>query len=177
MKERFDLIIQHIDEELATLHPGRVNPAMLEHVKVMAYGAATPLVQLASITSLDAQTLLVQPYDHSVVKEIEKSLREAGRDYSPVVDGTTIRLPFPPLTEEKRRDYVKMMHEICEQGHVSIKKVREEIMNELKDKKNNKELSEDAFFSEQKNIQKIVDDYNDSIKQRSKLKEAELMTI
>lgn len=177
MKERFDLIIQHLQEELVTLHPGRVNPAMLEHVKVMAYGTETFLNQLASITSLDAQTLLIQPWDSSVIKEVEKSLREAGRDYSPVVDGTTIRLPFPPLTEEKRREYVKMMHEICEQGHVSVKKVREEIMNELKDKKNNKELSEDVFFSKQKDIQKMVDDCNDTIKQTAKLKEAELMKI
>lgn len=177
MKDRFDLIVQHIDEELATLHPGRVSPSMIENTKVLAYGAESPLNQLASITSLDAHTLLIQPWDSSVIKDIEKGLREAGRDYNPVVDGKTIRLSFPPLTEEKRRDYVRMMHEICEQGHVSVKKVREEIMNELKEKKANKEMSEDVFFAEQKSVQKIVDEYNETIKERAKLKETELMTI
>lgn len=177
MKDKFDQIIQHLEEELATLHPGRVTPALLDQVFVKAYGTESPLNQLASVTSLDAHTLLIQPWDQSVVKDVEKSLREAGRDYSPVVDGKVIRLPFPPLTEEKRKDYVKMMHEICEQAHVAVKRVREESMNELKTKKNNKELSEDTMFSEQKAVQSMVDEYNTKINERSKSKETELMTI
>ncbi len=177
MSDVFNSTIEHLEKELLGLHPGRVTPAVLDDIKVKAYDTETELNQLASITSQDAQTLLVQPWDASILKDIETALRDAGRDYNPVVDGTTIRLVFPSLTEEKRKELVKRMQQRCEEAHVSIKRIREDIMNDLKDKKKNGEVSEDEFFSEQKDAQSIVDEYNKKIKDIAQAKETELMTI
>ncbi len=177
MKDKFDSIIQHLEVELANIHIGRVTPAVLESIMITAYDTDTELKQLASITNQDAQTLLVQPWDASILKDIETGLRNGKKDLNPVVDGNTIRIVFPPLTEEKRKEVVKQMQQICEEAKVSVKKVREDLMNSLKNKKQNKEISEDDFFAEQKDVQKLVDEYNNKIKELGSAKENELMAI
>lgn len=177
MEKQFEPIIEHLKQELSNIHVGRTSPGMLDGVMITAYGTNTEINQLASITSQDAQTLLIQPWDVSVLKDIEKGLRDAQRDFNPAVDGTVIRLSFPPLTEEKRKEYVKRMYEICEKSHISIKKIREDIMNNLKKLKQNSEISEDVFFSDQKKVQQLVDDNNAKIEAIAKDKETDIMTI
>ncbi|MDP3971183.1 MAG: ribosome recycling factor [bacterium] len=177
MNDKFDSTIQFLEKQLATLHIGRVSPAIMDDINVSVYDSVTPLNQLASITNQGAQSLVIQPWDTSIIKNIEKTLHEADQGFSPVVDGTTIRVVFPPMTEEKRKETVKVVKDRCEEAHVSIKKVREELMHELKTKKNDKEISEDDFFAEQKDIQKLVDDYNTIIKDLGIKKEKEILTI
>lgn len=177
MKEALDTIIQHLTKEFSLLQVGRANPAMLDDIMVEAYNVRTALNQLASISSQGAQMLIVQPWDHSILKDIERALRTCGRDYNPVVDGTTIRLPFPPLTEEKRKDIVKLMSEKAQDAHIQIKRWREEQMHSLKTQKANKEISEDAWAAQQKEVQKLVDQANDTVEKLSADKEANIMKL
>lgn len=177
MQQIFTDIIQHLRKDLSSLQVGRVSPAMLDDIMVEAYGTQTALNQLSTITSQGAQLLIVQPWDTSIIKDVERSLRTCGRDYNPVVDGTSVRLPFPPLTEEKRKDMVKLVAKRCEEAHVQIKRVREDLMQELKNRKADKTISEDAFFSEQKNIQKQVDDANKQVEIVGQEKEADIMKL
>lgn len=177
MEKAFQDIISHFEKQLAAIHAGRVSPSVLDHVVVEAYGTMTPLNQLASITNLDAQTLSIQPWDAQVIKDIERAMRTAEGDFNPAVDGTMIRLHFPPMTEEKRKTVVKSVHEIAEDAHVAVKKVREDMMNDIKNQKNNGDLSEDGFFAEQKSIQAEVDEVNGKIKEIASNKEAEVMKV
>lgn len=170
-------IIDHLRKELASLQVGRVSPAILDDVMIEAYGTRTALAQLASITGQGAQLLIIQPWDANIIKDVERGLRTCGRDYNPSVDGTTVKLPFPPLTEEKRKDMVKIVAQRCEDAHIQIKRVREELMQELKDKKVAKTLSEDAFFSGQKAIQKEVDEANKITDAIGEAKETDIMKL
>lgn len=177
MTQTFSDVIQHLKKDLASLQVGRVSPAILDDVMIEAYGTRTALSQLASITGQGAQLLIIQPWDANILKDVERALRTCGRDYNPVVDGTTVKLPFPPLTEEKRRAMVKLVSEKCEEVHIQIKRIREDLMQIIKDKKASKEISEDIFFAEQKNIQKEVDETNKLIDNIGQTKEADIMKL
>lgn len=177
MTEQFSQIIEHLEKELVALHVGRVSAAILDDIQIEAYGTITPLHQLSTITNQGAQALIIQPWDASVLKQIEKAIHESSIDVNPVIDGTVVRLNFPPMTEEKRLAVVKAVKQKCEEAHIAVKKVREDMMQELKKQKNDTEISEDEFFSTQKDIQQQVDSANTSIEEHGKRKEAEVMTV
>ncbi len=177
MKDKFEAIIAHLKKELSVLQVGRVSPAILDDVMVEAYGTRTALSQLASVSAQGASMLVVQPWDASITKDVERALRTCGRDYNPAVDGQTIRLPFPPLTEEKRKEIVKLVAERAEESKVHIKLLREELMKEVKTAKTDGEMSEDQAAAEQKNIQKLVDQYNKSVTEMAETKSADVMTL
>ncbi len=177
MPTQFNPIVEHLRKVLTQLQVGRVSPAAVEDVKIEAYNTSTSLGQLASIVNQGALTLLIQPWDKSIIKEIVRGLRTCGRDYNPVVDGVSIRLPFPPLTEEKRKTLVKQVMEHCAHAKIQIKQVREELLQDLKKKKNDSTISEDSFFAEQKALQKQVDQYHQIITQLQADKEADIMKL
>lgn len=177
MSEQFSQIIQHLEKELISLHAGRVSASLLDDVRIEAYGTLTPLNQLATITNQGAQTLVIQPWDVSVLKQIEKAIHDSTIDVNPVVDGTVVRLNFPPMTEEKRLSIVKLVKQRCEEAHVAVKKVREDMMQDLKKRKTDADVSEDDFFSGQKDIQQQVDAANASIEEHGKRKETEVMKV
>jgi ribosome recycling factor len=177
MDQAFSDIIQHLRKDLSGLQVGRVSAAVLDDVVVEAYGTHTALSQLATISAQGAQLLVIQPWDASIIKDVERALRTCGRDYNPVVDGTTIRLPFPPLTEEKRRDIAKLVAKKCEEAHVHIKQLREDLMQALKQQKADKTISEDAWFGQHKAIQKSVDDANATVATTGKDKTDDIMKL
>lgn len=177
MKDKFEAILAHLHKELAGLQVGQVSPRVLDDVMVEAYGTHTALSQLASVTSQGAQMIIVQPYDSSIMKDIERAIRTCGRDYNPAVDGTVLRLPFPPLTEEKRKSIVKLVAERTEEAMVHIKRLREDLMKTVKTAKTDKSISEDAAATEQKNIQKLVDHYHKAIEDLAAAKSADVMKI
>lgn len=177
MQAKFEPIFQHLQKDLASIQVGQVSPAAVEGVLVEAYGTKTPLEQLASITNQGAQLLLIQPWDHSITKEIERALRTGGRDFNPVVDGQTIRLPFPSLTEEKRSDLVKLVSQKAEEAKVQVKLMREALMQEVKTKKAAKTISEDQAFADQKDIQKQVDHFNKVITELAESKSSDIMKL
>ncbi|EKD78519.1 MAG: Ribosome-recycling factor [uncultured bacterium] len=177
MRAKFEPILQHLQKEYATIQVGRVSPAAVEGVIVEAYGAKTPLEQLASVNSQGPQLLVIQPWDRNVIKDVERALRTCGRDFNPAVDGAVIRLPFPPLTEEKRHELAKLVAQKAEDAKVKVKLVREELMHDVKTKKADKSISEDQAFADQKEIQKQVDHFNQALTQLAETKSADIMKL
>ncbi|MBU0671275.1 MAG: ribosome recycling factor [Patescibacteria group bacterium] len=176
-KENFQKAIEHLRSELNNIRTGRAAPTILENIQIESYGQKTPLAGLASISAPEPQTLTVQPWDKNIIKDIEKGIRDANLDLSPVVQGDLIRIQFPPLTEEKRIELVKIMNQRVEDAKISVKNIREDIMKDVKKQKEKSEISEDDYFRQEKEIQGVVDDYNDQIKKISEDKEKDIMTV
>lgn len=174
---KFAKVMEHLATELSGIRSGRATPALVEHVKVEAYGTMTPLIELASITAPEPRLIVVSPWDKSIVKDVEKSLQAANLGVNPSVDGVVIRLNFPALTEDRRKDLVKMVQHKLEEARVSVRGVREDVLKELKAQKTDGSLGEDAFFAAQKELQTLVDKQNDAIKQMGEQKEQEILTI
>ncbi|MFH0819208.1 MAG: ribosome recycling factor [Patescibacteria group bacterium] len=176
-REEFEKIIIFLEKELSNLRTGRAMPNLVENIKVEAYGAFTPLNQLASINAPEPQTLTISPWDQSVIKAIEKAIYEANLDLNPVVEGKIIRINFPPLTEEKRKELVKIMYHKVEEAKIKIKTSREEIIRGYKQQEKDKDISEDERFRMEKELQTTVDEYHDKIKQIAEKKECDLLKV
>lgn len=174
---QFTSVLAHLQDELAQLRTGRATPAFVEPVRVEAYGSTLPLVQLASVTVPDARTILIQPWDRSVLKDIERALQQANLGLTPVNDGTVIRLVVPPLTEERRREYQKLLNQKLEQARVAARKIREDELKMLRTEKTEGRISEDALFAKQKDLQQAVDAAIAEIDALGATKDAELMTV
>ncbi len=169
--------IENFERELATLRTGRANPAMIEDLAVECYGARSPLNQLASISAPEPRLLVVQPWDASVTKDIEKALASSSLGISPVVDGKVIRLPIPAMTEERRTSLLKVVQEKAEQTRVRIRGAREEEMKDLKQQERDGAVSEDAMEVASKDVQAQVDDAVAAIAQKIEAKTKEIMTV
>jgi len=176
-KDQFEKTIIHLKDELSTIRTGRSNPSLVENIKVEYYGTKTPLSQVASISAPDPQSIVVQPWDKNALQDIEAALRNSDLGLNPVVESNIIRLPIPPLTEERRVELAKVVNQKVENARISIRNVREEIWKELKEQKNNSEISEDDMFGQQKDLQLIVDEYNEKVKEIGQQKNNEIMTI
>jgi ribosome recycling factor len=170
-------VIEHLKAELAGIRSGRATPALVEHVKVEAYGTLTPLIELASLTAPEPRLLVVSPWDKSIIQDVAKSLQSANLGVQPVVDGVVIRLNFPPLTEERRRELIKLVNNKLEEARVAVRNVREELLKDFKLQKTEGAISEDEFFALQKELQKLIDEKNEIIRQIGDEKEKEIMTI
>jgi ribosome recycling factor len=176
-KELFDQPIAHLKQELSVIHTNRANPSLVQDVLVEAYESQMKLVELANITAPEPQLLLIQPWDGSVTKAIETALQQSDVQVNPVVDSQVIRISFPPLTEERRKELVKVVHQKVEDARIAIRKVREEVLKELKEQEKNGDISEDDYFREEKEVQQSVDAHNNTVKDISEKKESELMTV
>ncbi len=175
--DKFDKVREHLKTQLSAIRSGRAMPALVEQIKIEAYGTMTPLIELAGITAPEPRILVISPWDKSIIKEVEKALQMSNLGAQPVVDGVVIRLNFPALTEERRKELVKIVNSKLEEARVAVRNIREEIIKSFKDKKNTGEISEDDFFAAQKELQKIIDDQNEIIKKMGEEKEKEIMTI
>ncbi len=163
-ESHFEDAIKHLKDELSQIRTGQANSALVENIKVDYYGTLTPLNQLANISIPDSKSIVIQPWDNNVIKEIEKAIQQSDLGLNPVNEGEGLRLPIPPLTEERRKDLAKTVNEKIEQCKISIRNSREDIWKEIKEKKNNGEMSEDDMFSQQKELQKIVEEKNNLAK-------------
>ena len=176
-KFQFEDAVKHLKKEFNGIRTGRANPSLVENIVVEYYGAKTPLLQLASISVPDARLILIQPWDKNALKDIERALQNSQLGLNPVSEGNVIRLSIPPLTEERRKEIVQLVHQKVEEARISIRNVREEIWKTTKDQKSAGEISEDEMYSQQKKLQKIVDDYNLKVKEIGDAKEKEILTI
>lgn len=174
---QFEKALEQMHSAFSAVRTGRANPAMVENISVTAYESQMKLQELASISTPEPQTLVIQPWDGSVIQAIESALRDSELDVSPVVDGELIRISFPPLTEEKRTEFVKRIHEKAENARVAIRKTREQLLKDFKQQQKNGDISEDEYFREEKDVQATVDSYNKKIEEAVEQKEKELMTI
>ncbi|MDP2683855.1 MAG: ribosome recycling factor [bacterium] len=174
---KFDDAIKHFKNELTQIRTGRANPSLVENIRVDYYGTKTPLNQMANISAPDPKSLLIQPWDSNVIKEIEKSIQNSDLGLNPVNEGNQLRIPIPPLTEERRKELAKIVNEKSENARISIRNIREEIWKELKELKNDGDISEDEMFSQQKELQKVVNENNSLIKEITEKKEEEVLSI
>lgn len=157
LKEDLNKAIEHLKSEFSKLQVGRANPAIVESVLVNAYGSVGPLKNVAAVTNLDAQTLSIQPWDKSLIKDIEKGISEANLGLNPSNNGETLMIKFPPLTEERRKEIVKVAGKLTEEAKVSIRNVRSDYKKKIDHTKSEKEISEDEAKLHENNLQKEID--------------------
>ncbi|MBQ7218996.1 MAG: ribosome recycling factor [Ruminococcus sp.] len=175
--ERMQRRIDHLVDEYKTIRAGRANPAVLEKVFVDYYGTPTPINQLAAVSVTEARTLTIQPWDASVLRPIEKAIQMSEVGINPQNDGKIIRLIFPPLTEDKRKEIAKDIAHIAEDSKVQIRNVRRDTLEKLKKMKKDGELTEDDLKEGEKKIQKSTDNFIKEIDQIADKKKKEIMEI
>jgi ribosome recycling factor len=176
-KKEFAAALEHLKTEAGNLRTSRAQASLVENIVVEAYGAKTPLVQLASISVPEARTLAIQPWDKGLMKDIEQAIQKSDLNLNPVVDRDVIRLNFPALTEEKRKELVKMLHQKAEASKVTIKQRREKIREQITTDEKAGTVTEDAKFRAFDDIDKVVKEYHDLIKAFVDTKENDIMTI
>ena len=175
--ERMKAVVQAARKELAAIRTGRATPALLERVMVDYHGAPVPLNQVASITAPEPRMLVVQPWDRSLVKEIEKALLKSDLGVTPTSDGTVVRLVLPQLTEERRQQLVKLVRKEAEEKRVAVRNIRREVNDELKKWEKNKLIPEDESRRAQQQVQQLTDRYIQEIDQLLAAKEKEIMEV
>jgi ribosome recycling factor len=176
-KRRMDKSIGATHNEFNSIRTGRASPALLDRVTIDYYGTPTPLNTLASISAPEARLLVVQPYDPGAIKNIERAIQESDLGLTPSNDGKLVRLPIPALTEERRKDLVKVVRRVAEDGKVAIRNVRRDIMQHLKELVVNGDVGDDEERRAEQQVQKITDDHTKSIDDLLKVKEAEIMEV
>lgn len=175
--EQLEQAIAHLHQELNGLRTGRAVPTLVENIPVLSYGTMTPLQQLASISAPEPQQLLIQPWDPSLVKDIEKAIAQSPLGINPVVDGKMIRLPFPPMTDERRQQLIKVVKEKTEEARVRIRGVREETVKKLRQQEKEGVLSEDQLTVQTKELQAQIDQAVVKVENQAQAKETELQII
>lgn len=173
----FEKAVKHLQDEYNRLQVGRANPAMVENVQVEVYGASQPIKAIASISIPEPKTIQIQPWDKSTLNPIEKGIVGAGLGLNPVNDGICVRINLPPLTEERRKDLVKVVHKLAEEARIGIRTARQDANNHFKQLRSSSEITEDDKTSAEKQLQVKVDDYNKKIDEMAKGKEKEVMTV
>jgi ribosome recycling factor len=176
-KQRMESAIEALRREFASVRTGKANPALLDSVRVDAYGSILPLNQVGTVSAPEARMLIVQPWDKTLIKAIEKGLRESDLGLNPSNDGSVIRIPIPALTEERRREYVRMLHKLTEEARVAVRNVRRDANDEIKHRQKDEGLSEDDIRREQAEVQKLTDGYIARVDELMKHKEAEIMEV
>ena len=169
--------IDALNNEYASIRAGRANPAILDKIKVEYYGTPTPINQLGNVSVPEARTLLIQPWDATVLKEIEKEIQKSDIGINPTNDGKVIRLNFPPLTEERRKALVKDVSKIAENSKVSVRNIRRDQIDKIKALKKDNMITEDDVKEAEDKIQKITDKYVKMIDELAKEKEKEILTV
>lgn len=178
-KTKMQAVIQAVQEDLNTIRVGKATPAMIDQVVVQAYGGTQQLkvMELGSIQATDAQTLVINPWDKSVIGEINKAINSANLGFTAVIDGEIIRIQLPPITEQRRLELIKMVSTKLENGKVKLRQIRHEKLNEVRKSHKEKEISDDDKFNLEKELQKIIDEHVAEIDAMGDKKEQELKQI
>ena len=177
IKEKMEKCINVYSEKLSEVRAGRANPAILNKIRIDYYGTATPISQVAGISVPEARLIVIQPWDMSVLKEIEKAILASDIGINPNNDGKVIRLAFPELNEERRKELVKEIKKIAEEAKVAIRAIRRDGIDEAKAKQKNSEITEDELKSAETEIQKITDQKIEEIDKILASKETEVMSV
>lgn len=177
IKEKMEKSISVYNEKLSEVRAGRANPAILNKIKIDYYGTPTPINQVAGISVPEARLIVIQPWDISVLKEIEKAILASDIGINPNNDGKVIRLAFPELNEERRKELVKDIRKMAEEAKVAVRSIRREGMDEAKAKQKDSEITEDELKQAENEIQKITDKNIEEIDKILEAKEKEIMTV
>lgn len=176
-KSDFDSAIAFFKEDISGLRTGRTSAAIVEDIMVEAYGTHQTLKSLASINIPDAKTVNIEPWDKSVLSAVEKAIRDSGIGLNPVNTGSQIRLSLPELTSERRQELIKVLHQKEEGARIAIRKVREDVKEMVKAAEADNEVTEDEKYRLQEDLERVVKEYNDKVKEIVVKKEAEINTI
>ena len=176
-EQRMKKSVEAIKSELAGIRSGKATAALLDNVRVEAYGQKTPLNQLASVSVPDPKSLVVQPWDKSIIGDVVKAIQTSELGFNPQVEGNIIRVPIPPLSEERRRELVKVCRKIAEEGKIAIRNIRRDANEAFKNAEKDKEISQDQQHKGIDQIQKITDLYSDEIDVLVDAKEKEVMSV
>jgi len=174
---RMQKSLEALKRELSTIRSGRASPSLVEHLLVDYYGVPTPLNQVATINAQEARLLVVQPWDKKTIPAIEKTILKSDLGLNPSNDGNVVRLPIPPLSEERRQELVKLVRKRLEEGKIAIRNIRRDALEELRQQERGKEISQDELKRRQERLQKITDSF---VAQAEKIvtdKETELMQV
>jgi len=175
--KRMDKAVKATQSEFNTVRSGRASTALLDRVHVDYYGTQTPLRQMASLAAPEPRLITVTPYDKSAIKNIEKAIMESDLGLNPSNDGNVIRLPIPQLTEERRKELVKLVHRLAEDGKVALRNIRRDVMKDLKELAHEGEVGEDAERRAEEQLQKLTDRHTHHIDDLVKKKEAEILEV
>ncbi len=176
-RERMAKCVSNFQTDLKKLRTGRAHPSLVEHLKVDYYGSDVPLQQVASIAVEDGRTLVISPWEKSVVQAIEKAIFKSDLGLTPMTAGTVIRIPMPPLTEERRREITKMLRHDAENARVAVRNVRRDVMNDIKELLKEKEISQDDERRAEAEVQKLTDKHVADVESLLVAKEKEVMQV
>lgn len=176
-KQRMEKSISALKSQLSKIRTGRAHPSLLDSIQVSYYGADTPLKQLANVIAEDSRTLALTVFDKSAAQAVEKAIMQSDLGLNPMSAGTTIRIPMPPLTEERRKDLIKVVRAEAEQGRVAVRNIRRDANSDVKELLKEKEISEDESRKAEENTQKLTDEFIKQIDSLLQDKEKELMEI
>jgi ribosome recycling factor len=176
-EERMKGAVAALTNDLATIRTGRASPALVERLDVEYYGTPTPLQQLATISAPEPRLLTIKPFDPSSLKDIERAIRASELGLTPSNDGKLIRLNIPPLTEERRKQLIKVVHHRVEEGRVAVRNIRRSVHDDLREFEKEKLISEDDLERGENDLQKLTDRYVEKIEELGKRKEAEVLEI
>ena len=174
---RMDKSVDSLAADMIKIRTGRAQPALLESVQVSYYGSLTPLKQVANISVGDARTLVVTPFDRSTVGAVEKAIMDSNLGLNPATAGTVIRVPLPPLTEERRRDLIRVVRQEAENARIAVRNIRRDVLNDVKELLKDKAITEDDERRGQDEIQKLTDGFVAKVEKMLAEKEADLMEI
>lgn len=177
VKPQLEKTIEYLKSELSGLQVGRATPSLLENLEVDAYDQKMPLKDLAAIQTPEPRVIMIRPWDKEIIRKIESAIRNSNLKLSPVVDDDVVRLTIPPLSEERRKEIVKILQEKVEECRISIRRNREDVWREIQSLEQAKEISEDDRYKAKDELQKLVDEYNKKVEEMRKKKEDEIMTV
>ena len=176
-ESRMNGAIQSLENDLAVIRTGRANPALVEKLSVIYYDTPTPLMQLASISVPEPRSILIKPFDSSSLKDVERAILASDLGLTPNNDGKSIHLNLPPLTEERRRDLVKVVHNRLEEARIAVRNIRRDTQNDMRDFEKEKLISEDELKRGEEDLQKLTDRFIEDIGKRGQEKEKEIMEV
>jgi len=169
--------VDALTRDLAAIRTGRASPALVEHIKADYHGVLTPINQIASISIPEAKMILIQPWDRSSTRSIEKAILTSDLGLNPTSDSNVIRIPIPPLTEERRRELIRVVRKRVEEGRIAIRNLRREGIERLRQTEKNKEISQDKYSRASEQLQKLTDSFIDKVNDIGQVKETEIMEV
>lgn len=176
-QERMEAALDAVRREFATVRTGKATPAILDSVRVPAYGGQMPLNQVATVSAPDPSLLIVQPFDPSLLEAVEKAVLASGLGLNPSNDGSLVRVPIPSLTEDRRKEYARLLHKLAEEGRVSVRHARHAANDEIKARLRDHEIGEDEAMRLRNQVQKLTDEYGKKIDLLLATKEREVLAI
>ena len=176
-RQQMEAALEAMRRDFASVRTGKATPSLLDTVRVDAYGSKVPINQVATVNTPEPRLIVIQPWDKNVIPDIEKGIQTADLGLNPSNDGNLIRVPIPPLSQERRQDMVRLLHKMAEEGKVSIRHARQEANKEIKDREQEHEISEDESRRQQDEVQRLTDEFVERIDQMMKTKEAEIMEV